>query len=82
MSLIRTRHTSPQNKLTRSQRRDNLKGAFAVTDEARAKLQSRNVVLIDDVLTSGATANAAARTLLRAGARNVDILTFARVVID
>jgi predicted amidophosphoribosyltransferase len=37
-------------------------------------------VLIDDVLTSGATANAASRTLLRAGAKRVDVLVFARVV--
>ena len=40
----------------------------------------RRVVLIDDVMTSGATANACARALLRAGARRVDVLTFARVV--
>lgn len=80
--LARVRRTSPQNRLTRTQRRENLKGAFAVSDEARAKVQGKNIVLIDDVLTSGATANAAARTLLRAGARNIDILTFARVVID
>jgi predicted amidophosphoribosyltransferase len=39
-----------------------------------------NVVLVDDVLTSGATANASARALLRAGAKRVDVLVFARVV--
>lgn len=48
----------------------------------RPQVEGRRVLLIDDVLTTGATANAAARALLRAGAREVDILTFARVVTD
>ena len=43
-------------------------------------IAGRRIVLVDDVMTSGATANAAARVLLRAGAANVDVLVFARVV--
>jgi predicted amidophosphoribosyltransferase len=51
-----------------------------VPEEAKPKIFGTNIVLVDDVLTSGATANAAARTLLRGGAKNVDVLVFARVV--
>ena len=50
--------------------------------EARARLKGKRVLLIDDVLTTGATANAAARALLRGGAASVDVLAFARVVTD
>jgi len=80
--LARIRGTRPQNELTKAQRRENLTGAFAVSDEARMLVQGKNIILIDDVLTTGATANAAAHTLMRAGASNIDVLTFASVVID
>ena len=49
-------------------------------EAAAAAVAGRKIVLIDDVLTSGATLNAAARVLLRAGAAHVDVLVFARVV--
>lgn len=45
-------------------------------------LLDRRIVLVDDLMTSGATANAAARALLRAGAKSVDVLIFARVVTN
>ena len=48
----------------------------------KPQIEGRRILLVDDVLTTGSTANAAARALLRAGARDVDILTFARVVTD
>ncbi len=64
--------------LSRAQRAENVQGVFRVADGALVR--GRNVVLIDDVLTSGATANAASRVLLRAGAKRVDVLVFARVV--
>ena len=79
-ALRRARATKPQVGLTRSQRAGNVQGAFAVRDEARAAIENRRVVLVDDVLTSGATANAASRALLRGGAAQVDVLVFARVV--
>jgi ComF family protein len=80
--LARVKPTRPQVGLSRSQRRENLQGAFRVTDDARPKLARKRVLLVDDVLTTGSTANAAARVLLRAGAASVDVLAFARVVKD
>ena len=51
-----------------------------MTDGMGAKVEGRAIVLIDDVMTSGATANAASRVLLRGGAKRVDVLVFARAV--
>lgn len=78
--LARVKRTRRQVGLTRAQRQDNLQGAFRVPPEARAGLKGKRVLLVDDVLTTGATANAASRALLRGGAAAVDILAFARVV--
>lgn len=78
--LRRVKRTAPQVGLSRAQRATNVQGAFAVPEEARPFVEGRAIVLIDDVLTSGATINAAARALLRAGAARVDVLVFARVV--
>jgi ComF family protein len=77
--LRRVKATRSQVGLSRNERALNLQGSFKVPDEARAAIAGRRLVLIDDVLTTGATANAASRVLLRAGARSVDVLTFARV---
>jgi len=76
--LARVRRTPPQVGLSRAQRAQNVQGAFRTTDPARAT--GARIVLVDDVMTSGATCNAAARVLLRAGAARVDALTFGRVV--
>lgn len=81
-ALRRVRHTAPQVGLSRSQRAINLQGAFKVAAEERPMIEGRAIVLVDDVATSGATLNAASRALLRAGARRVDALVFARVVTD
>jgi len=78
--MSRVGPTPPQGGRTRSQRRLNVRGAFAVRAHHVDGLRGRRVVLVDDVMTTGATAEACTRTLLRAGARAVDILTLARVV--
>jgi ComF family protein len=79
-ALRRVRPTQQQIGLSRSERETNVQGAFKVAAERTADIQGRRIVLIDDVLTSGATADACARALLRAKAAQVDLLVFARVV--
>jgi ComF family protein len=79
-ALKRRRATAQQVGLSRSARAVNVQGAFAVTPEGKAAVHGKRLVVVDDVLTSGATVDACARALLRAGARSVDVLVFARVV--
>jgi ComF family protein len=77
-ALRRVKATQQQVGLTHAERATNVQGAFRV--DAKPKVAGRRLILIDDVLTSGATVGACARALLRAGAANVDVLVFARVV--
>ena len=79
-ALRRIRPTQQQIGLSRTQRASNVQGAFAVAADRQSAIQGRRFVLIDDVLTSGATVDACARALLRAKAASVDVLVFARVV--
>ncbi|HTV38791.1 MAG TPA: ComF family protein [Xanthobacteraceae bacterium] len=78
-ALKRVKATAQQVGLSRSERATNVQGAFKVLAEGRAAVAGRRLILVDDVLTSGATVEGCARALLRAGAANVDVLTFARV---
>jgi ComF family protein len=77
--LQRSRSTPTQVGLTRDQRRRNLAGALRVPRGRRASVEGRNVLLIDDVITTGATVEACARALLRTGAARVDVLALALV---
>lgn len=76
--LVRSRETPPQTQLPEEERRKNMRGAFAVNPGK--SVLGKTVLLVDDVYTSGATVNECSRTLLRAGAKEVYVLTLARTV--
>ena len=76
--LVRTRDTVPQTSLGGKERRKNLRSAFAVT--RKIDICGKSVCLVDDVLTTGATAIECAVTLIREGAKEIKVLTMARAV--
>ena len=78
--LIRRRATPSQGRLSRAERLRNVAGAFAVRPSRLAAARGRRVLLVDDVLTTGATVSACAKALRRAGAASVDVVTLARVI--
>jgi ComF family protein len=77
--LQRRRDTTSQTGMTAHQRRENVRAAFVVRPKHKRELGGRNIVLVDDVMTTGATAAECSRVLLRAGAKQVFVLTAARV---
>lgn len=79
-ALRRVRRTPSQGAMKFKQRQRNVRGAFAVQNKAVPNVKDKGIILVDDVLTTGATAENCAKTLLEAGARHVDVLTAARVV--
>ena len=79
-ALRRVKATIQQVGLSKAARAENVQGAFRVPKERRAEIVGRRLILVDDVLTSGATVDACSRALLRGGAASVDVLVFARVV--
>ena len=76
--LEKIRHTANQNELSRRARLDNLKGAFRAQERRADLFRDRAILLVDDVMTTGATLDECSRTLLAAGAREVRCLTLAR----
>jgi len=75
-ALIRVRHTPPQTSLSRTRRLENVRGAFAVS--SRRAVAGANILLVDDVTTTGATASEAAKTLLAAEALRVTLAVIAK----
>jgi ComF family protein len=80
MTLRRVKATAQQVGLSKTARAENVQGAFRVAKERQHEVAGKHLIVVDDVLTSGATADACARALLRSGAASVDVLVFARVV--
>lgn len=78
--LFRTRATPSQGQQTAKGRFRNVRGAFHVPEPARAKINGASVVLVDDVMTTGATLEACTRTLKKAGAAYINVVTLARTV--
>lgn len=78
-ALLRTKRTAPQVGLGRAKRAANVRGAFALNPRFAESIRDRHILLVDDVLTTGATVEACARVLLKGGAVSVDVLTVARV---
>jgi ComF family protein len=78
--LKRVKATPQQVGLSQSARALNVQGAFRVSPSGKAAVAGRRLILVDDVITTGATVDACARALLRAGAAEVSVLAFARVV--
>lgn len=78
--LLRRRNTASQGRMKATQRRRNVAGAFAVKPARLPMLEGRRVLLVDDVLTTGATASACAQVLRSGGASGVNVMVLARVV--
>ena len=81
-ALVRVRTTVSQTQLTPAERRANVHDAFAVPAQRRAAIRGRSLVLVDDVLTTGATLNACAAALLESGASDIRYWTFGRARSD
>ncbi len=79
-ALLRRRATRSQGHLGRLARFRNVKGAIVVAERHATVVTNRRILLIDDVITTGATVESAAKALISAGARQVDVLALAKVV--
>ncbi|MFH1854368.1 MAG: ComF family protein [Candidatus Omnitrophota bacterium] len=77
-SLIKTKNTCPQNKLNRHKRIKNIKGSFSLSKRGETDLRHKNILLVDDLFTTGATVNECARVLKKSGSGRVDVITLAR----
>jgi ComF family protein len=77
-ALVRLRRTPPLKGMSASQRRKTVAGVFRVRDPAA--IAGKTIILVDDVLTTGSTADACAKALKKAGAARVELVSWARVV--
>lgn len=78
--LVRTRRTPPLRSMSPRARQKMVRGAFDLENDARQKLDGRDIILIDDIYTSGATADSCAVALRKGGVRSVQLLCWARVL--
>ncbi len=78
--VVKTRETERQSSLEREKRLGNLKGAFSIKDGFISAVEGKNIVIVDDVYTTGSTINEIAKVLIKAGAKEVRAITIARAV--
>lgn len=78
--LRRTASTPPLKNMNQARRRETVRGAFAIDPQGAAILKDRTIMLVDDIYTTGSTANACAKALKKAGAMSVELHVWARVV--
>jgi ComF family protein len=76
--LVRTKHRPKQGKLKRKERGKNVRGVFRVPPKYKHKIEGRNILLVDDVITTGSTVNECAKILKEVGAKTVTVTTLAR----
>jgi ComF family protein len=81
-AMKRTKHRPPQASLARKARLQNMRGVFAVTEGYQQRIKGQTVLLVDDVMTTGATLNHCAATLKKAGAAKVFATTIAHSLLD
>ena len=74
--LKKEKHNQPQSSLNKQQRKENVKDVYKVQNEL--KIKNKNILLLDDIYTTGSTANECAKMLKQAGGKKVGILTIAR----
>ena len=75
-NLIKIKDTKTQSTLSKSQRKENIKGAFQINNEARIK--NKKIILIDDIYTTGSTVNECSRILKKSGAKEIIVVTIAK----
>jgi ComF family protein len=80
--LQRTKHTKPQTDLPFAKRQENVQGVFALNPQYKQLIAGKNILLIDDVLTTGATVNACAKLLKENGANEVYVLTVTKRLLE
>jgi len=80
--LVRTKNNQPQAKLSQKMRRRNVAGIFKTKEKYLTEVRGKNVLLIDDVITTGATAESCAQELKRAGVNKVYVLTLAKTIAN
>lgn len=76
--LIKIRNTAKQSSLNKEQRKENLKNAYVVKSSNKEYILNKNILIFDDIYTTGSTANECAKMLKEAGAKNIGILTIAK----
>ena len=74
--LIKSKNTIAQSKLNKNKRKQNIKGAFKILNSE--KIQGKNILLFDDIYTTGSTVNECSKILTRAGAKRIGVLTIAK----